>query len=205
MAFATLVQGVFYFLVLVYHVKPVQCLSSGCANGTSGSCWQVGHSMTAHNATSSFPRDCVASGVPCATCAPYTADNNQQCDVEAGWKQCEWLHGDAEDPAPIDVTFVLLAIALFMAGDAVWEGQMPAVLQTLFDAKSGQQPAAMANRKLWQSLGIGAMFGLARLNSVRMSVLVLIGALALSSTSLLWLHTRVANFDSGQRVQGGAQ
>ena len=78
---------------------------------------------------------------------------------------------------------------------------MPAVLQTLFDAKSGQQPAAMANLKLWQSLGIGAMFGLARLNSVRMSVLVLIGALALSSTSLLWLHTRVANFDTGQRVQ----
>ena len=56
----------------------------------------------------------------------------------------------------------------------------------------------MANLKLWQSLGISGMFALAQLNSIRVSVVVLIASLALSSIALLWVHLRVANFDSGK-------
>jgi len=97
------------------------------------------------------------------------------------------------------VALALLGICIFHVGDAVWESQLPAVLQTLFDQHSGQQPAAMANLKLWQSLGIGAMFGLARLNSLRLGAGLLLAALLLSSASLLWAHTRVANLDSGAR------
>ena len=101
------------------------------------------------------------------------------------------------------MALALLGICVFHVGDAVWESQLPAVLQTLFDQHSGQQPAAMANLKLWQSLGIGAMFGLARLNSLRLGAGLLLAALLLSSASLLWAHTRVANLDSGARRARG--
>ena len=74
------------------------------------------------------------------------------------------------------MALALLGICVFHVGDAVWESQLPAVLQTLFDQHSGQQPAAMANLKLWQSLGIGAMFGLAQLNDLKVAALVLVGA-----------------------------
>ena len=50
---------------------------------------------------------------------------------------------------------------------------------------------------LWQSLGIGAMYGLARFSDVRLSVLVCLVSLVLSSASLLWLDVRVARLDSG--------
>ena len=80
--------------------------------------------------------------------------------------------------------------------------QVPTVLQTFFDERSGAQPAAMANLKLWQSLGIGAMFGLAQLNDLHLTALLLLVALVLSSASLLWVHTRIANLDSGKKPQG---
>ena len=80
--------------------------------------------------------------------------------------------------------------------------RVPTVLQTFFDERSGAQPAAMANLKLWQSLGIGAMFGLAQLNDLHLTALLLLVALVLSSASLLWVHTRIANLDSGKKPQG---
>ena len=63
--------------------------------------------------------------------------------------------------------------------------EVPAVLQALFDDASGNQPAAMANLKLWQSLGIGIMFGLAQLNSLKIAAVLLLGCLLLSSAALL--------------------
>ena len=57
----------------------------------------------------------------------------------------------------------------------------------------------MANLKLWQSLGIGVMFGIAQLNSLRLSAALLLGSLVLSSAALLCMHICVADLDSGQR------
>ena len=39
----------------------------------------------------------------------------------------------------MDVGILFTGTLLFAMGDAVWEGQMPAALQTLFDASSGKQ------------------------------------------------------------------
>ena len=94
---------------------------------------------------------------------------------------------------------MLLLVVVFNIGDAVWESQVPAVLQTLFDERSGSQSAAMANLKLWQSLGIGIMFGLAQLNNLKLCVIILLAGLAVSSTTLLACHTRIASFDTGKR------
>ena len=72
-----------------------------------------------------FPTGCNASlGVPCAICAPYTAQRDQSCDAEADWKQCAWLNGDATSPRAVDVTFMLILLAAFSVGDAVWESQV---------------------------------------------------------------------------------
>lgn len=77
--------------------------------------------------------------------------------------------------------------------------QVPTVLQTLFDQRSGAQPAAMANLKLWQSLGIGLMFGLAQLSNLRLSAALLLGLLVLSSAALLVAHIAIVDFDTGER------
>ena len=179
MALATAAQAALWATLLCYSVKPIG--RAGCVAGTAGSCL---------NGTTS------AAGAP--HCVPYAVAGAQQCGE--GLRQCEWLHGDAVPPMAGDVALVLLGICVFHLGDAVWESQLPAVLQTLFDQHSGQQPAAMANLKLWQSLGISAMFGLAQLNSLRLCAGLLLATLLLSSTSLLWVHTRVANLDSGARL-----
>lgn len=196
MLLATLVQVAFFGLMLWYEVKPLQCLPSGCAPGTSGSCWQPGNASNATAGTAtSFPIGCRHGAGACATCAAYQAAGGHAC--AEGWTQCDWLRGDAEPPASADVALMLVAVGLFAIGDSVWESQVPAVLQTLFDEASTKQPAAMANIKLWQSLGIGAMFGLARLNDVATCVLICLVCLVLSSASLLWLDVRVADLDSG--------
>lgn len=195
MVLATALQLLFYAMVLAYRVKPVECLASGCAPSDEPQ-HGGGRPLSCFSGNDTLPVGCVADGVPCATCAPYTAEGGQECAV--GWHQCQWLHGDAEQPAALDVAFMLVALIVFQAGDAVWESQVPTVLQTFFDERSGVQPAAMANLKLWQSLGIGAMFGLAQLNDLHLTALLLLVALVLSSASLLWVHTRIANLDSGK-------
>jgi len=193
MALASAVHSILWILMLWYTVRPVQCLASGCEPGTGGSCWRMPPGVP-HSDT--FPSNCDGD-VPCARCEPYDKEDGQACSSQ--YTQCEWLHGDAQPPAGADVAFMLLGMAAFHLGDAVWESQVPAVLQTLFDAQSGSQPAAMANLKLWQSLGIGTMFGLAQMNNLKPCAALLLAALALSSASLLYVHTRVANLDSGKR------
>ena len=207
---ATCLQLGFYALMLWYQVKPVQCLPSGCLRGTAGSCWRLLNDTSANALQGApFPIGCTGSALgsalgfalgsaldsACAQCAPFSAAGGQQCAI--GWQQCDWLRGDAVPPEASDVAFLLGAVSLFAVGDSVWESQIPAVLQTLFDETSGQQPAAMANLKLWQSLGIGAMYALARLSDVKLCVLICLVSLLLSSASLLWLDARVARLDSG--------
>ena len=194
---AAAIQLLFFVLMLWYKVKPVQCLPSGCRPGTQGSCWRLPNGANATTAAAArFPVGCRGeTGSMCAICIPFHASAGQQC--EDGWRQCDWLRGDAVPPESFDVMFMIIGVGLFAIGDSVWESQVPAVLQTLFDEASGHQTAAMANIKLWQSFGIGAMFGLARLSDLRLSVLICLVCLLLSVISLLWLHARVACLDSG--------
>lgn len=198
MVIATAAQAVFYLIFIIYQVRPASCLAAGCqqgVNSTSGPCFSV----LGRQSESKLPVGC--HGAACAVCQPYDAANNQQCSQDL--HQCQWLHGDMAAPAAGDVAILFIGAALFAIGDSVWEGQVPAVLQTLFDGKSGNQPAAMANLKLWQSLGIAIMFGLGYLDDVRLCCIILLASLGASSLALLNAHTRVASFDSGNRIGAG--
>lgn len=53
---------------------------------------------------------------------------------------------------------VILMITLLAAGDAVWESQPPAVLQSFYGLDK-ERNAAMANLKMWQSIGNVIQFG----------------------------------------------
>ena len=92
----------------------------------------------------------------------------------------------------------------YAIGDSVWEGQIPAVLQTLHDSASGRQESAMANLKLWQSLGISIMYGLNYVTQdIKLEALILLITLAVSSLFLLIAHFKVANFDTGKKIGEG--
>lgn len=54
---------------------------------------------------------------------------------------------------------ILLMITLLAAGDAVWESQPPAVLQSFYGLDK-ERNAAMANLKMWQSIGNVIQFGI---------------------------------------------
>ncbi|KAL3893990.1 MAG: hypothetical protein SGPRY_013936 [Prymnesium sp.] len=118
MGFAALVHACFYALMLWYDVPPLSCTPSGCSHGTRGACWRLNGSRE----VDAFPLDCLARGIHCAECDPYNIDGGQSC--AAGFKQCEWLHGDMVSPAASDVAFVLTGICAFHVGDAAWESQV---------------------------------------------------------------------------------
>lgn len=54
---------------------------------------------------------------------------------------------------------VIVMITLLAAGDAVWESQPPAVLQSFYGLDK-ERNAAMANLKMWQSIGNVIQFGI---------------------------------------------
>jgi hypothetical protein len=56
-----------------------------------------------------------------------------------------------------DVVIVFALVSLFAVGDAFWESGPPGTLQNFFSG-SGDVVAALANYKLWQSLGFAAQF-----------------------------------------------
>ena len=47
------------------------------------------------------------------------------------------------------------------------------------------------------------MFGLEYLNDVRLCCIILIASLGASTLALFYSHTRVASFDSGNRIGAG--
>lgn len=193
MVLATASQAVFYIIFIVYHPADAECLTSGCIPGTVGSCFAVPHDPN----EATLPKDCILNSTEvCALCVPYDGATHS-CAAEE--YQCQWLHGDIVSPRTFDVVMLFIGAALFAIGDAVWEGQVPAVLQTLFESKSGKQPSALANLKLWQSLGFAIMFGLEYLHNLRACCIVLVISLFASSVALFYNHTRVASFDNGKR------
>jgi len=103
-------------------------------------------------------------------------------------------------PSGMMVFVIFLGAAIFALGDSVWEGQVPAVLQTLHDSKSGRQGPAMANLKMWQSLGIAIQFTINIYlgTDIATEAIVLLVCLGVSSLCLLATHYKVANLDTGK-------
>ena len=57
----------------------------------------------------------------------------------------------------LDLVLCIIAVVIIAAGDSVWESQPPAILQSYY-GKDQDRNAAMANFKMWQSLGFCAQF-----------------------------------------------
>ena len=105
----------------------------------------------------------------CATCVKYNGETAGSCsDVETkscdwamcAWTQCDVLTGTGQMPGAPTLLFLFGGVFLFAVGDAVWESQLPAYLQILFAHSDKDLNAAMANLKMWQSLGFAVQFAL---------------------------------------------
>ena len=199
MVMAIVLHVVFWLFFMFHNLTPIECDPQGClGNTTSG----VVRSCIPNNATFT-PHDCHDNmGPGCTMCTPFSLSDDQTCQSDT--IQCEWLHGNVAAPNAMSVFILFLGAFVFAIGDSVWEGQIPAVLQTLHDSASGRQESAMANLKLWQSLGISIFYGLSYVTQdIKLEAFILLITLAVSSLFLLIAHFKVANFDTGKKIGEG--
>ena len=81
--------------------------------------------------------------------------------VPANWRRVaggtSWEHAPGMEVQALDVVVVFLLAAVFALGDSFWEAGPPMTLQTFYAGSSKVVPA-MANYKLWQSLGFAVQF-----------------------------------------------
>ena len=192
---ATVCHIIFFIGIIVFPITKSVCDPLGCGNKGS----ELGCFLSNSTTDGAFHADtCMGgkNGSNCAVCAPF--NSNGACDT--GYSQCEWLNGDMVAPSGAMVFMIFLGAAVFALGDSVWEGQVPAVLQTLHDSKSGRQEPAMANLKMWQSLGVAIQFTINIYlgTHIATEAIVLLVCLGLSSLCLLVTHYRVANLDTGK-------
>jgi hypothetical protein len=112
----------------------------------------------------------------------WTAPHNFEKDNDGG----EWAKRD--NPHTWDVVVVFTLAALFACGDAFWESGPPATLQTFY-AGTEQVVPAMANYKLWQSVGMFVQFpiGVALADRPEIRAIVLLVSVAVSFLCLLRL------------------
>ena len=179
----------FWLFFMFYDLTAVECNPNGCLDSAIGSCIP-----SSFNGTFG-PTDLVE-------CSAFSSQGNQTCGKHT--MQCEWLHGNVLSPNAMSVIILFVGAFVFAIGDSVWEGQIPAVLQTLHDSASGRQESAMANLKLWQSFGISIFYGLSSYTQdIKLEATILLVILGVSSFFLLLTHFKVANFDSGKTIGAG--
>ena len=194
---ATGLQALMYMLLITVPIDPVQCNPSGCATNTSGACWKP----TTENQL--FPFDCeqqlVGGGGECVVCSSYQAARAQKCDV--GLTQCTWVaypHGDALAPSSATMLLLFTCTAMFAVGDAVWETQLPSILQTVFD-NDRDKSSALANLKMFQSIGVSLVFAFSYLNDLQLMSMILLVTLGWGTLCAIYAHTKIVNFDTGLR------
>lgn len=105
------------------------------------------------------------------------------------------------EPKPLDVFVIFLLAVIFAAGDSFFEAGPPMTLQSFYAGSSCLMPA-MANYKLWQSLGFAIQFFIA-IPLKDFPVLrgaILLGLTVVSCICILVLDRCVAPVDD-QRVQ----
>ena len=104
-----------------------------------------------------------------------------------------------------DWTAIIATILLLALGDSVWESQPPAILQSFYGLDR-ERNAAMANLKMWQSLGNCVQFVLGVLltgeNNMVLKSIVLAVCLTFGYLCLVILDFKVCKLD---RVKGESQ
>lgn len=98
----------------------------------------------------------------------------------------------------VDLIVVIVMVCILSAGDSIWESQLPAILQSFYGLDR-ERNAAMANYKMWQSLGwclqfaIGAFCSSASYMTMKSGILC--GLLLLSYIFVVYLDKKVAKLD----------
>lgn len=118
------------------------------------------------------------------------------CNTKSVFKH--FTHGSA------GAYFIAFGLSVvFAIGDAVWESQLPAVLQSSsYFGRERDREAAMSNLKMWQSLGfaIQFVFGFV-IDDLRVKIVILLALMVVSAAALAYIHTRIVSLDSQGRVQ----
>jgi hypothetical protein len=198
MIMAIVLHVLFWLFFMFYDLTAIECDPKGCVGNMTN---QV-RSCVPANVTFNPSRCKDNMGPDCAMCTPFSLEGDQKC--ASGTVQCEWLHGNVAAPHAMSVIILFIGSFIFAIGDSVWEGQIPAVLQTLHDSASGRQESAMANLKLWQSLGISIFYALSSVTQdIKLEAVILLVTLGVSSLFLLIAHFKYANFDTGKGVGEG--
>jgi len=94
-------------------------------------------------------------------------------------------------PSWLEAVAVFLLVALFAGGESFWESGVPATLQNFFLGTTHAVPA-MANYKMWQSLGFATQFfvGAELGDAPGARALLLVGLLLASTLALLALDRK---------------
>jgi hypothetical protein len=209
MLIGTGVQGLMYVLLIMNTIEPLQCNTSGCSTNTSGPCW-----LPNNNEESMFPMKCAnqppstgtssGNASNCVQCFPYNAE--QQCST--GLTQCAWLgypKGDALAPHANTMILLFTCSTLFAIGDAVWETQLPSVLQTIFKDDSSKVTQSISNLKMFQSIGVTLLFAFSYISDdIQLISMVLLIALGWGTLCMYYVHARVVNLDTGLSRSSGA-
>lgn len=111
----------------------------------------------------------------------------------------EWVSNGTGKPQPWEYAVPLACVALAATGDAAFESQPPAILQTFF--KDERLVPAMANYKLWQSLGFATSFLLgAAVPSAAARLAFLTVLFVVAFAALTFLDRRVASLSGEDRI-----
>ncbi len=98
----------------------------------------------------------------------------------------------------VDLVLTIVMVCLLSGGDAVWESQPPAILQSFYGLDR-ERNAAMANYKMWQSIGWCAQYAFGAFFSetkyVLMKSCILLGLLVVGYIILVILDRRYAKLD----------
>ena len=109
-----------------------------------------------------------------------------------------FYHVTENDKSIVDLVLVIVMVVVLSAGDAVWESQPPAILQSFYGLDS-ERNAAMANYKMWQSIGwcvqfvIGAVWSAN--NYIYMKSIILACLLVVGYAFVVYLDKKVAKLD----------
>ena len=186
---AMTLQSIMYVLLILFPIEPLQCNPSGCKTNTSGPCWE---------GSTTFPLDCrQGNSDDCVVCSMYTAAKGQKCT--ATLNQCSWLGYPSGDALAPDLSTMLLlgsCSGLFAIGDAVWETQLPAVLQTIFHTDRNKA-SALANLKMFQSIGVSLVFAFAYVEDLQLMSALLLVLLLLGFAVAYWMQNKLVDLDTG--------
>ncbi len=106
-------------------------------------------------------------------------------------------HQQLVEPLLQHYIFAFVGAIFFAIGDSVWHAQLPAILQTFYTESRQKTSAAMANLKLFQSMGNALQFviGLLLQSQINLKMYILAIVLTFGFCGVMYLHTTHTSID----------